>query len=124
MEEANEKRGGKWFAVSDRGASPTFHELGHYKHEQHIIHHAEKHGLTLSQSKDRFNQKLLEFLDENGYNVSEEISLYAQVHLKKYLDKNDSRMTNEIISEAFTKAKLENNTRAQKIIDFLERGEW
>ena len=124
MEEANEKRGGNWFAVSDRGASPTFHELGHYKHEQHIQHHARENGITPAQSKDRFNERLLEFLDENGYNVGEEISLYAQEHLENYLDKNDSRMTNEIISEAFTKAKLEKNARAQKIIDFLERGEW
>lgn len=125
LKQADEDTGVKgWFAVNDRGSSPVFHELGHYKHEQHIRHHARENGLTFSQSKDRFNQKLLEFLAENDYNVGEEISGYANQHLSSQIKSGDSRMTNEIIAEAFTKAKLDRNKRAQLIIDFMERGEW
>lgn len=119
---SKKRPGEKLFAVDDDVLSPIVHELGHYKHYMHVSHHAKANGITYSESKHRFNEKLLEFLDKKGYNLGSDISGYAQKHLESNSTKLE--MTNEIISESTTLAYLHGNPRAKLILDFLEKEEW
>lgn len=112
----------KVFAVDNDPRSPLVHELGHYKHYMQVVHHAQVHGLTYAESKERFNAKLLDFIDSKGYNVGVDISEYAKKHLDKNLQKLNS--TNEIISESNALHVLSNDKRAGKIIQFLEKEVW
>ncbi|HEM5097822.1 TPA: hypothetical protein U1359_000971 [Streptococcus suis] len=113
---------GKFFAVDNDARGPLVHELGHYKHCMHIEHHAKSNGITYAESKRRFNEKLLEFIDEKGYNIGIDISGYAYEHLDGHIDNLNS--TNEIVSESNTLDLLSNNSKGNSIIKFLEKEDW
>lgn len=113
---------GKFFAIDNDARGPLVHELGHYKHYMHVEHHAKTNGITYAESKHRFNEKLLEFLKSKRYNVSEDISGYANKHLNKNLGYLNS--TNEIISESNSLNILSSDKRAKLIIKFLEKEVW
>lgn len=124
---ANEKwaksgKTNKFFAVDDDPRSPLVHEMGHKKHYEHISSHAKKHNITYAESKGRFNEKFLDFIESKGYNIGEDISGYAKTHL----DENGSYLnkTNEIISEAMTLSVLKDDAKAKQIIKFLEKEGW
>ncbi|HEM5989047.1 TPA: hypothetical protein U2B98_002134 [Streptococcus suis] len=106
-------------AVDNDARSPLVHELAHYKHYMHIEHHAKVNDITYAESKQRFNEKLLEFLKSKWYNIGEDVSGYAQEHLDKHIGRLLS--TNEIISEANTLDLLSNNSKGKSIINFLEK---
>lgn len=113
---------GKFFAVDSDARGPLAHELGHYKHYMHIEHHAKVNDITYAESKQRFNEKLLEFLKSKRYNIGEDVSGYAQEHLDEHIGRLIS--TNEIISEANTLDLLSNNSKGKSIINFLEKEDW
>lgn len=113
-----------WFAVDDDALSPVIHELGHYQHYQYVNKYAKENGLMFGESKRRFNEKLIEFMGQKRYNVSEDISAYAKYHFAKVGGELSMNSTNEIISESYTLAVLEKSRKATQIINFLERGEW
>lgn len=118
---AKKHSGERFFAVDDDTLSPIIHELGHYKHYMHVSHHAKANGITYSESKHRFNEKLLEFLKEKKYNVGKEVSGYAHEHFE---NTSGLTKTNEIVSETTTLAYLNGNPRAKLILDFLEKEDW
>lgn len=122
LKNSKSKFGQSFFAVDNEALSPLIHELGHYKHSMHIKHHAETNGITYIKSKERFNEKLLEFTDKNNYNISEDISIYAEFFLFENVGKINS--TNEIISESTVLKLLRNNRKSKKIIDLLESEDW
>ncbi|HFU4024537.1 TPA: hypothetical protein ACGO0F_000208 [Streptococcus suis] len=113
---------GKFFAVDNDPRGPLVHELGHYKHYMHIEHHAKANGITYAESKQRFNAKLLKFIDEKRYNIGTDISGYAYEHLDGHID--NLNPTNEIISESNTLDLLSNNSKGNSIIKFLEKEDW
>ncbi len=88
----------------------------------HNEHHAKENGITYAESRQRFNEKLLEFVDEKGYNIGTDISGYVQVHFLQF--RNEPESTNEIISESNTLDLLSNNSKGNSIIKFLEKEEW
>ncbi|HEM3702797.1 TPA: hypothetical protein U1D11_001315 [Streptococcus suis] len=88
----------------------------------HIEHHAKVNGITYAESKRKFNEKLLEFIDEKGYNIGTDISGYAYEHLDGHIDNLTS--TNEVISESNTLSLLSSGNRGTAIIQFLEKGDW
>lgn len=112
----------KFFAVDDDPRSPLVHELGHKKQFEHVMSHAAKNNISYTESKARFNEALLEFLEDKQYNIGKDISGYA----KKHFEGNMSNLskTNEIISEAMTLTVLKDNAQAKQIIKFLEREDW
>ena len=114
--------GSDYYAVLDDPRAPLVHELGHLKHEAHVKSHAKKTGITYAESKRRFNGKLLEMLEREGYNIGRDISGYAKRHHDSFI--GELNASNEIISESFSKAILKNNKKAKKIIKLLEREEW
>lgn len=118
---SKKRPGEKLFAVDDDVLSPIVHELGHYKHYMHVSHHAKANDITYSESKRRFNEKLLEFLKEKKYNVGKEVSGYAYEHFE---NTSGLTKTNEIVSEVTTLAYLHGNPRAKLILDFLEKEDW
>ncbi|WP_449465223.1 phage minor head protein [Streptococcus suis] len=118
----NDGNAGKFFAVDNDARGPLVHELGHYKHYMHIDHHAKTNGITYAESKSRFNEKLLEFIDDKGYNIVVDISGYAQEHLQQF--RGESKSTNEIISEANTLSLLVSDSKGKAIIQFLEKEDW
>lgn len=118
----NDGNTGKFFAVDNDPRGPLVHELGHYKHYMHIEHHAKANDITYAESKQRFNEKLLEFIDEKGYNIGTDISGYAYEHLDGHIDNLTS--TNEVISESNTLDLLSNNSKGNSIIKFLEKEDW
>ncbi|HFI0633915.1 TPA: hypothetical protein ACGO2G_000376 [Streptococcus suis] len=87
----------------------------------HIEHHEKANGITYAESKQRFNEKLLEFIDEKGYNIGTDISGYALLHLESAPGLS---MTNEVMSESTSLALLKSNYRAKAIMDFLETESW
>ncbi|HEM6309074.1 TPA: hypothetical protein U2C79_000633 [Streptococcus suis] len=87
----------------------------------HIEHHAKANGITYAESKSRFNEKLLEFINKKGYNVGIDISGYALLHLESMPGLS---MTNEVMSESTSLALLKSNYRAKAIMDFLEMENW
>lgn len=113
---------GKFFSVDDNPESPLAHELGHYKHYMHVTHHAKTNNISYAESKQRFNTKLLEFIHSKEYNIAEDISGYAERHLRSKVGLLNS--TNEIISEANALDILKSDVRAGRIIKFLESEEW
>ncbi|HFI0562815.1 TPA: hypothetical protein ACGO97_001509 [Streptococcus suis] len=88
----------------------------------HIEHHAKVNDITYAESKQRFNEKLLEFLKSKRYNIGEDVSGYAQEHLDEHIGRLFS--TNEIISEANTLDLLSKNSKCKSIINFLEKEDW
>ncbi|MBL6538728.1 hypothetical protein JNG37_08255 [Streptococcus suis] len=113
---------GKFFAVDNDPRGPLVHELGHYKHYMHIEHHAKANDITYAESKQRFNEKLLEFLRSKRYNIGEDVSGYANKHLNQNIGNLNS--TNEIISESNSLNVLKSDKRAKLIIKFLEKEVW
>ncbi len=113
---------GKFFAIDNDARGPLVHELGHYKHYMHVEHHARTNGITYAESKRRFNEKFLDFISGKDYNISKDISGYAQEHLEDSLKYLSS--TNEIISESNTLYQLKKHSKATEIIRFLEKEEW
>ena len=119
---ANSGKATKFFAVDDDPRSPLVHEMGHKKHYDHVLSHAKKNGITYAESKDRFNEKLLDFMDEKGYDTGRDISGYAKLYLNE--NRRHHSKTNEIISEAMALSILKDDAKAKQIIKFLEKEGW